>query len=132
LEKQITLNVLIKSGLLQTPSSGGISVYSALSDFQLARTQIRGDNKPIRDNQNNFVAKMYGARQFDTSPMQGFLNFSFDDSQNPMTSYRGDGLAGGSTFEVRTDIATANAQNFQTMIQEYIIGGNFPPLRPSV
>lgn len=131
LQHQITPNVMIKSGLTKTGATAGVSVYASLLDTQLGRTQLRVDNKPIRDNQNNMIAKFYGGSQFDSIQPQGFLNFSFVDSQNPLTSYRGDGLAGGSVFELVSDILTANSANRQTVIQEMFYGGPFPPLRPS-
>jgi hypothetical protein len=128
LQKQITSNLVVKSGIAQVANTS--PVFTSLSDVQLGRTQIMVDNKPIRNNQDNGVAKAWGARNFATVWPQGYLAFSFIDSQNPLTSYRGDGLQGGSTFEVDTDILTANASNLQTIVQEMVYGGNFPPLRP--
>lgn len=128
LQKQITTNLLLKSGVSQT--SAAPPVFASLSDTQLGRTQIMVDNKPIRNNQNNMVAKTYGMKKFNTVWPQGYLVFSFIDSQNPFTAYRGDGLQGGSTFEVDTDILSANSSNLQTMVQEMVYGGRFPPLKP--
>ncbi len=131
LQHQITSNVTIKSGINLTGTTSGVSVYASLSDTQLANTRLNVDNKPIRDNRNNMIAKFYGAQQFAAMQPQGWLNFSFVDSQNPLTAYRGDGLAGGSVFELVSDIASSNANNRQTLIQEMYYGGPFPPLRPS-
>lgn len=131
LQHQITANVAIKSGINLTGTTAGVSVYASLSDTQLGTTNLRVDNKPIRDNRNNMIAKFYGAQQFAAAQPQGWLNFSFVDSQNPLTAYRADGLAGGSVFEIVSDILTANANNRQTLIQEMYYGGPFPPLRPS-
>lgn len=127
LQKQITTNVLLKSGLVQSNNS---AVFNTLSDTQLGRTQIMVDNKPIRNNQDNDVAKRYGQKRFNTDWPEGYLAFSFIDSQKVLTAYRGDGLQGGSTFEVDTDILTASASNYQTMTQEMIYGGPFPSLKP--
>jgi hypothetical protein len=128
LQKQITSNVLVKSGLTQVANTS--PVFTSLSDVQLGRTQMMVDNKPIRNNQDNGVAKAWGQANFDTVWPQGYLPFSFVDSQNPLTAYRGDGLQGGSTFELDTDILTASASNLQTLVQEMIYGGPFPPLKP--
>ncbi len=128
LQKQITTNLVIKSGLTQVANTS--PVFTSLSDLQLGRTQIMVDNKPIRNNQDNGVAKSWGQRNFNTIWPQGYLAFSFIDSQNPLTAYRGDGLQGGSTFELDTDILTASASNLQTLVQEMVYGGNYPSLKP--
>jgi hypothetical protein len=128
LQKQITSNIVVKTGLTQ--ASAAPPVFASLSDVQLGRTQIMVDNKPIRNNQNNAISKAYGQKQFDTVWPQGYQVYSFVGSQNPLTAYRGDGLQGGSTFEIDTDILTASASNLQTMVQEMIYGGPFPALKP--
>ena len=128
LQKQITTNVVLKSGITQV--SAAPPVFGSVSDVQLGRSMIMVDNKPIRNNQNNGVAKTFGMTNFNTVWPQGYLVFSFIDSQNPLTAYRGDGLQGGSTFEIDTDILTANAGNLQTMVQEMVYGGPYPALRP--
>lgn len=128
LQKQITTNLLVKSGLTQAGATSPI--FSALSDVQLGSTKIMVDNKPIRNNMDNGVQKAWGSMNFDTVWPQGYLPFSFVDSQNPLTAYRGDGLQGGSTFEVDTDILTASASNLQTLVQEMVYGGPYPSLKP--
>jgi hypothetical protein len=122
LQKQKTTFVNVKTGTLLTGSSAGVSVFGALSDTMLEMTQLIVDNKPIRNNFNNFAAKEYGGFVFDTTLPQGYLTFPFDDSMNPLTFYRGDLLAGGSNFEIDTNIATANANNACLIVQEQVYG----------
>lgn len=128
LQKQITTNILLKTGTTQ--ASAAPPVFATLSDVQFNRTQLMVDNKPIKNNQDNLLAKTYGSKTFGTVWPQGYLCFPFIDSQNPLTAYRGDGLQGGSTFELDTDVIAASADNLQTMVQEMIYGGPFPPLKP--
>jgi hypothetical protein len=130
LQKQITTNVVVKSGTSQT-TSAGVQTFATLVDTQLARTQILVDNKPVKNNQDNFVMKAYLQRMFNTIIPAGYFNLSFVDGQNPQLGYRGDGLAGGSLYELFSDISTTGATQVLTVTQEMIYGGPFPPLRPA-
>jgi hypothetical protein len=130
LEKQKTTNVLIKTGTLQTGTSAGVQVFERLNDRLINRTQIIVDNKPVRNNFDNFATIAYQRSVWDTSPLHsltqqpnsGYTIFSFDESQNPLTYFRGDLLEGGSTFVVSSDVVTAGANNFATVLQEQVIG----------
>lgn len=127
LSHQITANVMVKSGVLQTTGlTAGVQTLASLSDVQLDRTQIIADNKAIRNNQSNFVSKSYLENFFGGVMPTGYFVQSFIDSQNPLTAYRGDGLSGGAQFILQSDILTANANNRQMVVQEYIQGGPFP------
>lgn len=130
LQKQITTGVLLKTGTTQT-TTGGVNTFATLVDTLLDRTQIVVDNKPVRNNQSNFVMKAYLQRMFDTVIPAGYFPLSFVDGQNAQLSYRGDGLAGGSTYEIFSDILTSGGTQQIDMVQEMIYGGPFPPLRPA-
>lgn len=130
LQKQITSNVLIKTGAIQTAGlSAGVDTLASLSDVQLDRTQITVDNKPVRNNQNNLVMKADQEAYWASLIPQGYFLFSFTEGQNALLSYRGDGLSGGSQFQVQTDVLTTSANNRQRFIQEMIYGGPFPAQR---
>jgi len=122
LQKQKTTNILLKSGLLAAGTSGGVSVYSTLSDLIFQQTQVIVDNKPIRNNFLNAAYKEYAGYSFDARLPQGYLPFSFIDSMNPLTAYPADQLAGGSVFELDSQVATGNAANFAEIIQEQYLG----------
>lgn len=122
LQKQKTTAVVMKSGTIPAGLSPGIQVFGTLVDTILSRTQIIADNKPLRNNQSNQVSKAYMARVFDTVPQNGYLPFSFVDSQNPLTYFRGDLLSGGSNFKVQSDVATAGATQVVNLMQEQVIG----------
>lgn len=130
LQKQITTNLLLKSGLIQTAGlTAGVDTLASVSDTILDKTQIIVDNKAVRNNQANPVAKAWKQRQFGTSIPQGYYLESFVDGQNPLLAFRGDGLNAGSQFQVNSDIVSASANNRIRMIQEYIVGGPFPAQR---
>lgn len=122
LQKQKTLNLLLKTGVLLTGTSGGVSVFASLSDTLIDFTQIVVDNKPVRNNFNNFAQKEYAGFAFDSVTPQGYMNFPFDDAMNPLTYYRGDLLGGGSTFELDTNVLSAAANQSGTFIQEQVLG----------
>lgn len=130
LQKQITSNVLVKSGTLPaTGLSAGTSAFDTLSDLILDRTQIRTDNKPVRNNQSNFASKAYLQRMYNTIQPEGYFDLSFVEAQNIQLAYRGDGLSAGSLFELWSDILTSDADQVLTVTQEMAYGGPFPPLR---
>lgn len=122
LQKQKTTNVLLKSGALAAGTSAGVTVYSTLSDLIFQQTQIIVDNKPVRNNFLNSAYKEYAGYSFDARLPQGYLPFSFIDSMNPLTAYPADQLAGGSTFELDSQVLTGGATNFAEVIQEQYLG----------
>lgn len=122
LQKQKTTNVLLKSGALAAGTSAGVTVYSTLADNIFQQTQIVVDNKPIRNNFLNAAYKEYAGYSFDARLPQGYLPFSFIDSMNPLTAYPADQLAGGSTFEIDSQVLTGGATNFAEIIQEQYLG----------
>jgi hypothetical protein len=123
LQKYKTLNAVLKSGLLAAGTSPGVQVYSALSDNIFEQTQIRVDNKSIRNNLSNATYKEYLAYAFDAiSQPEGYLPMTFVDSLNPRTAFDGDLVSGGSSFEVDSQIIAANAANYAEVIQEYFQG----------
>lgn len=130
LQKQITTQVLVKAGVLDTHQTAGVRTFASLDDDAMTQTRIVVDNKPVRNNANNYVMKAHLGQQFHTTIPQGYTLVSFVDGQNPRLAYRGDGVAGGSSFELQSDIAKADANRGMSFVQEYILGGPFPALRP--
>jgi hypothetical protein len=122
LQKQKTTNILLKSGTLAAGTSAGVSVYATLSDVIFQQTQLIVDNKPVRNNFLNSAYKDYQAYSFDARWPQGYLDFSFIDSMNTLTAYPADQLAGGSVFEIDSQVATGGASNFAEVIQEQYLG----------
>ena len=122
LQKQKTTNIFIKTGTILAGTAAGIAVFGVMSDNVLEMTQPVVDNKPIRNNFNNFSAKEYAGYAFETVLPQGYLNFTFVEAQNPLTYYRGDLLAGGSTFELDSNVIGGGVGVTCNAIQEQIIG----------
>jgi hypothetical protein len=122
LQKQKTTNLFFKTGTLLTGSSGGVSVFGAMSDAVLDMTQMVVDNKPIHNNFSNVALKEYSGYVYETVLPGGYNNFTFEDSQNPLTYYRGDLVAGGSTFELDSNVIGGGANVAAQVTQEQVIG----------
>lgn len=130
LQKQITTNVLVKTGTsVGTGLTAGVSRLDTLSDLMFNRTQITVDNKPVRNNQDNLVFKANMEAYFNNIQPSGYFLMSFVEGQNALLAYRGDGLAGGSLFQLQSDCNAASANNRQSFIQEQVFGGPFPAQR---
>lgn len=127
LAHQITTNVVVKTGTIQTAGlTANVDTLAALSDVQLEATNIIADNKAIRNNVFNLGLKAYHERQFNTIVPEGYLPLTFVDGQSALLAYRGDKLPGGSQFNLQSNVIAASANNRQRLIQEYILGGAFP------
>lgn len=120
LQKQKTTNVVIKTGVQLAGTSPGVIVFQTCDDNVLERTQIIVDNKPVKNNNLNIIAKNYAGRQFNTVLPGGYLNFPFVESQTPLTYFRGDQVSGGSNFELDSDVLTQTG--FGTLVQEQVLG----------
>lgn len=122
LQKNRTLGVIIKTGTILTGTSVGVQVYASLVDNNLDFTQIVVDNKPIRNNFNNFAAKEYWGRQFNTVMPGGYLGFTFVDSLTPLSLLHGELIPGGSTFELDSNVIAAPANTAFALVQEQVFG----------
>jgi hypothetical protein len=122
LQKNRTLNVILKTGTVLTGTSVGVQVFASLVDTNLDFTQVIVDNKPIRNNFNNFAAKEYAGRQFNTILPQGYLYFTFVDSLNPVSLLHGELIPGGSTFELDSNVVAAPANTAFALVQEQVFG----------
>ncbi len=123
LQKQKTTNVIVKSGVQLTGTTSGVSVFASLNDTTLETTQIIVDNKPIRNNRSNLASKESIGYKFTTIEPQGYLPFSFIDSQSARTAFRADlpsVVGSGSDFGLYSDIIAANANTVINVIQEMI------------
>jgi len=131
LDKRITTGVLVKTGTIEdTGISSGVTTFDAMSSVMLNRTQIMVDNKPVRNISSDLAEKSRITRQFNLDPIEGYYALSFVDGQNPLLAYRADGLKGGSQFDLIADVLTTGDQQRVTVVQEQVIGGPFPALRP--
>lgn len=129
LAKQVTTNIVVKTGRSLAGTSGGVNVFASLSDVQLDATKLVLDNKRPRDTYSNLVDKNYTGRMFNTTQPQGHFLMTFVEGGNPLLAYRGDTVPPGSNLALYSDVDDANSANRQTIVQEQVFGG--PYLRAS-
>lgn len=125
LQIQKTTNLIFKTGAQIDPASLGTNVgniYSFLDDGILDLTQIVADNKPVRNNFDNNTLKQFFNRIYNTELPQGYNGFTFIDSGNPLTYYRGDLVQGGSTFQLVSSVITPDGGLIGEYVQEMIFG----------
>jgi hypothetical protein len=125
LRKQITTNVVVKSGIRLAGTTGGVTIFGSLSDVQLDRTRIVVDQKPIRDTGRNYASKNYYGSMYSTVIPQGYFLLSFVEAGNNQLALRSEKIPQGAAFTLTTDVLTADANNRQTVIQEQVYGGPF-------
>lgn len=130
LQKQKTTNIMVKSGVTLAGSTAGVQVFGSLSDLMLDKTLIVVDNKFIRNNLSNLASKESIGFSDTTILPQGYLNFSFIDSQSPRTAFRADDpmvVGAGANFELDTDVLTAGALQAVNVVQEMIFADRDDP-----
>jgi hypothetical protein len=116
-----TSRVIVKNGVILTGTSSGVNVFASLNDTNITRLILQVDKRPVRNPIDyNSPKEYYGLRANSIAP-QGYNGFDFLDSDNVLTAYRSDLLAGGAIYEVNADTpGLANAQG--EVIQEEIVG----------
>lgn len=130
MQKQKTTNIMFKSGRNLTGTNSNVHVFASLSDVQLDKTLLTVDNKNIRFNQDNRTNKETIGNKFGTVLPSGYNLFTFVDSQTPRTAYRADDpnvVSQGSTFQLTTDVLTANADQAVNLVQEMIFANKQDP-----
>ena len=128
LDKNITSNVLVKSGTILAGSTPGVSVFAALSDAQLTTTRVLMALDPVRDIANNYAGKAYYMRKMNAYHPQGYYLISFTEGGNMLNAFRADlPKYAGATFELNSNVATAGATQAVNVVQEQILSeGLFP------
>lgn len=130
MQKQKTTNILFKTGQNLTGTNSAVQVFGSLSDVQINNTLLTVDNKNIRFNQDNRTNKETIGMKFGTVLPSGYNMFTFIDSQSPRTAFRADDpnvVSQGSSFQLTTDVLTANANQALNMIQEMIYANKSDP-----
>lgn len=125
LRRAVTTQAIVKSGVVLTGTSAGVTVFASLSDLQLDRTRLVVDQKAIRDTARNYASKAYLQRMFGSVHPEGYFALAFVEAGNPLLALRLDQAPAGAQAMLRTDVLSASANNRQTVVQEHIIGGPF-------
>lgn len=122
LQNYKTATVTQKTGSILAGTSSGVIVYATLSDTLVDQTVLRTDNKPLKNFQFNSVTSEFYGNRYQTVQPQGYLGISFVDGYNALTVFPGDGLPGGTQFDVAANVLTAGASEACEIVQEMILG----------
>lgn len=116
LQKQPTPRVYAKFG------TGTVApAFATLSDTNVSTLGILlGGNRNVRNKLDIFSHKLQQPDVYDRDPMQGYVMMDFLDSGNPDSSYPGQDIGDGATYQVLADVAgVANGQGI--IVQEQML-----------
>lgn len=116
LQKQPTPRVFVKVGVATVANA-----YTALSDTNLTTLGILlGGNRNVRNVVDLFAHKQQQPDVYGRSPIQGYNVMDFVESGNPDSSYPGQDIGDGATFQLTGTVAgVASAQ--ATIVQEQML-----------
>jgi hypothetical protein len=116
MQKQPTPRVYFKQGVSTVNPA-----FSSLTDTNVTTLGISlGQNRNVRNKLDLFMHKMQQADVYGRDLIQGYTMFDFMDQGNPDSSYSGQDIGDGATFQVVGD-PTGVANGFALMIQEQIL-----------
>ncbi|HMD54446.1 MAG TPA: hypothetical protein VKJ65_07860, partial [Phycisphaerae bacterium] len=123
MQKQPTPRVFIKSGTGTAPPA-----MATLNDANITAIGILlGANRNVRNVVDWFSHKGMFYDTYQRQAIQGYLDLDFMDSADPDSSYPGQNIGDGSTFQLTANITgVANAQGI--IVQEQILHTPTGPL----
>ncbi len=126
LQKQPTPRVILKNGTgTVAPSFATLDTGSGINLTALGITL--GGNRNVRNLVSPIVHKHQQADVYDAAPIQGYTCMDFMDQGNPDSSFEGQNIGDGATFQlVGNCVGLANA--FGLVLQEQIIHTPTGPL----
>lgn len=116
LQKQPTPRIFIKTG------TGTVSpAFATLSDTNLTTLGLLlGGNRNVRNKLDVFSHKHQQIDVYDRDPIQGYVMFDFLDSGNPDSSYPGQDIGDGATYQLIGDVAGVGS-GFGLAVQEQML-----------
>jgi hypothetical protein len=122
LQNKKTLNVLVKTGTIETGSN---NVYATLSDSILEQTILQKNSTPIRNLQFNDVTDVFYQFRDARTHMPGHLLLSLSDGEpanNPHAALRANEWSASTQFNLASQVVGASASNIAEALQEYVDG----------
>jgi hypothetical protein len=116
LQKQPTPRIYAKFG------TGTVSpAFATLSDTNVSTLGILlGGNRNVRNKVDIFAHKHQQIDVYDRDPIQGYNMYDFLDSGNPDSSYPGQDIGDGATYQLLGDVAGV-ANGFGLIVQEQML-----------
>lgn len=116
LQKQPTTRIFVKVGTSVVPN--GNPAFATLSDTNVtAMGVLLGGNRNVRNLVDIFAHKQELVELYPHGPIAGYNCFDFIGSGNPDSSYPGDQIGDGTTFQVVANV-TGVANGYGIILQE--------------
>lgn len=112
---------LVKTGIQDTTTTGGVFAFASLSDAVITRPKIKLDNVVQKDAITPFTARAYSANYFGGSLDTGYAPLEFIEGHDLNTAFRGDMLNRSNKLQLAGDV-TATANAFGEVVQELMEG----------
>ena len=124
-----TTRFFIKVGTSLAATSGGVVVYTTLSDTIITRTVLAMDNRQLRFQQANANSTMqdYMGRAYGRTIPTGYLMLDMisgigSGTANAKAAFQSAQLTAARKFEIDADVNTVAATNIAEVIQEMVLG----------
>jgi hypothetical protein len=119
MQKQPTSRIFLKVGTSLVPN--GNPAFATLSDTNVtALGVLLGGNRNVRNLVDIFAHKQEVVELYPHGPIQGYNLFEFLASGNPDSTYPGDQIGDGTTFQLQANV-TGVANGFGIVIQEQVL-----------
>lgn len=126
MQKQPTSRVFMKFGTSVVPN--GNPAFATLSDTNVTALGLTlGGNRNVRNLLDIFAHKQELVELYPHGPIQGYNAFEFMPSGNPDSSYPGDKVGDGTTYQIIGTV-TGVANGYGIIVQEQILYGAEGPL----
>jgi hypothetical protein len=116
LQKQPTPRILAKIG-----TSTVTPAFATLSDTNVTTAGVLlGGNRNVRNKLDIFTHKYQQVDVYDRDPIQGYFMMDFIDQGNPDSSYPGQDIGDGATYQIIGDV-TGVANGYGLFLQEQML-----------
>jgi len=127
------LSYLVKTGVQDTTTTGGINSYASLSDAIITRPKVKLDNVVIKDDISPITARAYSLLEFGYGGAAGLANgaaagadtgyspLEFIEGHDLNTAFRGDMLNRSNKLQLAGDVTAAASQQGE-VVEEMLEG----------
>jgi hypothetical protein len=127
------LSYLVKTGVQDTTTTGGINAYASLSDAIITRPKVKLDNVVIKDDISPITARAYSLLEFGYGGQAGVANgaaagadtgyspLEFIEGHDLNTAFRGDMLNRSNKLQLAGDVTAAASQQGE-VVEEMLEG----------
>jgi hypothetical protein len=116
-----TTRVILKTGVLQTATSAGVTAFASLSNSIITRSFPALDGKPLKNPYSNIEMREYGNFFYKANSPNGYQVLDWIEGHSVLSAFPSQGLTTARRFEIDGDV-TAAANQGGEKIQEELLG----------